>query len=120
MVVEKFRAAIEKRSFVFVAFDDELFSAAEPVAAIVEIRDYATDKEIRPAPGDMENPGEHGGGGSLAVRSCNDDRGMAADKIVLEKLRHRAVRDFFVEDDFQFRISARDHVADDDQIGDGL
>ena len=54
MVVEEFGAAIEKCGLVFVALDDELFTAAESVAAIVEIWDYATDEKIGPAPGDLE------------------------------------------------------------------
>ena len=118
MIVQKFGAAIEKRGLVLVAFDDELFPAAESVASVIEIRDYAADEKIRPAAGDMENPGEHRGGGGLAVGSGHDDRGVAADEIVLEKLRHRTVRNFLVEDDFQFRVATRDHVADDDEIGD--
>ena len=51
MIVEKFRAAVEEGGFVLVAFDDELFAAAEAVAAFAEIRGDAADQEIgrRPA-----------------------------------------------------------------------
>src|SRR5580700_4552843 len=116
MVVEKLRPAIEKCRLVLVALDNELFATAEPVAAVIEIRDYATDEKIGPAPGNTENPGEHGGGRRLAVSAGYNDRSVAADEIVFEKLRHRTVRNFLVEDDFQLRVAARDHIADNDQI----
>ena len=116
MIVEKFRAAIEEGGLVFVALDDELFPAAETVAAVAEIWGDAADQKIGLAPGDVKNPREHGGGGGFAVRSGNHDRGVARDEILLEELRHRAVGQFFVENIFDFWIAARDYVAYDAQV----
>ena len=73
MVVQKLRAAIEKCGLVLVALNDELFAAAEAVAAIVEIRRHPAYEKIRTAPGNMENSGEHSRGGGLAMCSGNDD-----------------------------------------------
>ena len=120
MVVQEFRAAVEEGGFVLVAFDDEFFPAAEAVAAFAEIRSDAADQEIRLASGDVKNPGEHGRGGGFAMRAGDDDRGVAGNEIFLEKLRHRAVGQFFVEDVLDFGIAARDHVADDAEIRRGL
>ena len=69
MVVQELRGLVEECGVVFVAFDDELFPAAEAIAAVAEIRGDAADQEIRPPAGDLENPGEHGGGGGLC-RAC--------------------------------------------------
>src|SRR5713226_4308747 len=102
MIVEKFGATIKESRLVFVAFDDELFAAAKPVAAIVEIRDHAADQKIRTPRRNVENPGEHRSGGRLAMRARDDNRSVAADEIILEKLRHRAIGNFFVEDELKF------------------
>ena len=116
MIVQEFRSAVEERGFVFVAFDDEFLAAAEAVAAIAEIRSDAADQEIRLAPRYLKNPGEHRGGGGFSVRAGDDDRGVPRNEIFLEQLRHGAVRQFFVEDVFDFRIAARDRVADHAEV----
>ena len=74
MVVQKFRPVIEECGIVFVAFDDEFFAAAEPVAAIAKIRGHAANQKIGTPPGDLKNPGEHRGGGGFAVGARDDDR----------------------------------------------
>src|ERR1700720_3882607 len=98
MVVKELWAAIEKCGLVLVTLDDEFFSAAQSVASVVEIRNHAANEKIRAPTGDMKNPGEHGGSGRLAMGPGDDDRGVAADEIVLEKLRHGTVRNFLIED----------------------
>ncbi len=84
MIVQKFRATIEERSLVLVAFDDELFPAPESVTAIVEVGDHAAYEEIGPPSGNVKDPRKHGGGGRLSVRAGDDNRSMARDKIILE------------------------------------
>ena len=120
MVVQEFRAAIEERGVVFVALDDELFPAAQAIAAVAKIGNDSANQKIGAAAGGVKNPGEHGGGGRLAVGARDDDRGVPGNEKFLEQLRHRAVGDFFVENEFDFGISARDHVADDGEIRRGL
>src|ERR1700722_10958007 len=111
MVVQEFRAAIEKGGLVFIAFADELFPAAEAVAAVAEVGSHAANQEIGAAPSHMKNPGQHGGGGGFAVGSGNDDRSVPRNKIFLEQLGHGAVRNLFIEDVFDLGIAPGDDVA---------
>src|SRR5580700_9781812 len=101
MVMEKLRATIEKGRLIFVAFDDELFPAAQPIAAIVEIRNHAANQKIRSPRGHLENPGEHRGSCGLAMGAGHHNRSATPDEIVLQKLRHRAIRNFLVENEFE-------------------
>src|SRR5262249_21457362 len=101
-------------------FDDELFPAAEAVAAVAEIGGDTTDQKIGAAARGLEDPCEHGGGGGLAMRAGNDNRSVARDEIFLEQLGHGAIRDGVGEDSLDFGIASRDGVADDGEIGGGL
>src|SRR4029077_5549302 len=120
MVVKKLGPAVEERGLVFVALDDELFPTAEAIAAVVEIRNHAAHQKVRPPPGDVKNPSKHRGGSRLTVSSADNDRFVSGNEKILKKLCHRAVRDFLIEDIFQLRIAASDHVADNYKIGRGL
>ena len=120
VVVQKLRPAIEERSLILVAFDDEFFAAAQAVAAFAEIRRHAANQKIRAPPGDMKNPREHGRGRGLAVGSGHHDRSVPRNEIFFEQLRHRAVRQFFVENIFDLRISARDDIPHHTQVRRGL
>jgi hypothetical protein len=80
VVVEELRALIEESGVVFVAFDDELFAAAKPVAAVAEIGSHAADEKIGSPPGDLKDPRKHGRRGRLTVRAGDNDRCVAGDK----------------------------------------
>ncbi len=120
VVVQKLRPVIEERGLILVAFDDEFFAAAQAVAAFAEIRRHAANQKIRAPSGDVKNPREHGRGRGLAVRSGHHDRGVPRNEILFEQLRHRAVRNFFVENIFDLRISARDGIPDHHKSGAGF
>ena len=71
-------------------------------------------------PGVMQNPGEHGRRRRFSVRAGDDQRVVARQKKFLERLRKRAVRNFAVQHGFDFRIAARQRIADDDDVRRGI
>src|ERR1700678_4612358 len=104
VVVQKFRCAVEKRRLILIALDDELLPAAEPMAALAEIRSYTADQEVRPTSRYMKNPGQHSRRGGLAMRSSHDDRGVTRKKIFFQQMRHRTVRQLFLEHLFHLQF----------------
>ncbi len=119
--MEEFWSFIEEGRIVFVAFDDE--GARGPqMKAGAEIFRYASDEEgwlkrgvvTR---GDLINPREHAGSGGLAMRACDDERFAAGKEFFVEQRGHGRKRNPFVEDVFNFGITARERIADDDEIG---
>src|SRR4029077_350236 len=73
MVVKEFWAAVEEGRLVFITLENELFSATQSVAAVGKIRNHTADEKVRPAARGVKDPGEHGGGGGLAVSSSDDN-----------------------------------------------
>ncbi len=71
MVVQKFWRFIEKSGIVLISFKHKFFSSAQSKAA-PKVFGHAADQEIGMPPGVVQDPGQHGGGGGLAVRSGND------------------------------------------------
>src|SRR3984957_2724339 len=116
MIVQEFRAAIEERGLILVAFNNEFFTAAQTVALLFEISKHATYEKIRPASCYLKNPGEHGRSCSLTVRPSYDYRRMPRNKIFLQKLRHRAIRNFFIENVFDLRIPSRHDIPNHRQV----
>src|SRR5580700_8995067 len=84
MVVEEFRRLVEEGGVIFVSFDDELVPATKAVAAVAEIGDDPANQKIGTTASDVENPGEHGRSGRLAVCAGHDDRCVAGNEIFLE------------------------------------
>src|ERR1019366_5190619 len=72
MIVEKFRAFVEKRGVVFVAFQNELAAAAQTITFSKILR-QAANQEIRAASGDVQNPRKHRSGGGFSVRAGYDE-----------------------------------------------
>jgi hypothetical protein len=66
--------------------------------------------------GRFEDPGKHGGGGGFAMRAGNHENFFAKQKFVMQNLRQRAEGDALVEHAFQFRIAARNRIADNDEV----
>src|ERR1700722_12646645 len=116
MIMKKLWSAIEKRRLVFVALDDELLPSSQSVASVSEIRRHADNQEVGPTAGDVKDPGQHGGGGGLAMGTGDYDRSVSRDEIFLEQLRHRTVGQLFIEDIFHLRISAGDDISHHAQI----
>jgi len=95
------------------------------VEAGAEVFGYAPDEEgWREArvlsASELVNPGEHAGGGGLAVGAADDEALAVGEEFVVDERGHRRHRDALVEDDFELRVAARDGVADDDEVGCGL
>ena len=119
MIMQEFRPTIEEGGLVLIAFDDKFLSTAKAIASFVEIGQHTADEKIRPPSGYVKNPGKHRSGCSFPVRSRYYDRCMPRNKIFLEKLRHRAVRNFFVENIFHLRVSARDDIPHHRKVRNG-
>src|SRR6266508_596859 len=50
------------------------------------------------------------------MRAGDDDRARAPEKVIANRFRQRAVADLAIEDFLEFRVAARNRVADDDQV----
>ena len=67
-VVHKLAALVEKGGVVFVRFDDEILTSAQP-GRQAKVERHATDQKARLQPGLFQHPGQHRGGGGFAVRA---------------------------------------------------
>ena len=114
--MEKLWSLIEKRGVVFVSFKDEVLALAQVKTGTKIFRD-ASDEERRIKSGEVENPGEHGGGCRFAMRSSYYKNFLAAKEFVVKQLRQRAKRDALVENILEFAVAARDGVANHHQFG---
>src|SRR5512141_2581640 len=65
-VVDELGAFVEKSGIVLVCFDHEVRGIGQP-GGNAEVLRHAADKKPRIPAGCLEDPGKHGGGGSLAV-----------------------------------------------------
>ena len=122
-VVEELRTLVEEGGVVLVAFDDEGARGAQ-LEAGAEVFCDAADEERRLergilARGDLVNPRQHAGGGGFAVGSGDDERLAADEKLFAQQRGHRGEGNALVEDALDFRVAARERVADDDEIGRG-
>jgi hypothetical protein len=119
-VVHELRALVEEGGVVLVAFDDEGASVAEAETGSEVLCDASDEKRRREAGlaarGDFVDPGQHAGGGGLAVGSGDDQRFVTANEFVVDQARQRGEGDVLVEHKLDFRIAARDGVADNDEV----
>src|SRR6266403_4105922 len=115
VVVQKFRGLVKECGIVFVALEDEFIAAAQAEAQ-AEVFGNTADKEIRAPPGVRQNPREHGGCRGLSVCSRYDERIVSGEEIFFKRLRKRTIGDFAVQHAFDFRITARQRIAEDDDI----
>src|SRR6516162_10810483 len=86
LIVEEFRGFIPIGAIVLVAFEDEFRTAPEAVA-FAEILGDTADEEIWVFSCYLEDPGEHGRGGSFAVRAGDNDGVFAGEELLFEDLR---------------------------------
>ena len=114
-VVDELAALVEKRGVVFVALNHEPVAVGETRALAKVVRD-ASDEEARVEAVMLEQPCEQRRGGRLAMRAGDDERAFAAQELVLEQLRQRAVVELLPERELGLGVTARDGVADDDQV----
>ncbi len=71
-VVDELAALVEKRGVVLVALEHTPFAVGEPRALAKVVRD-AADEKTGVESIVLEQPGEQGGGGGLAVRAANHE-----------------------------------------------
>ena len=76
-VVDELAALVEKRGVVLVALEHTPFAVGEPRALAKVVRD-AADEKTGVESIVLQQPGEQGGGGGLAVRAANHERAFAA------------------------------------------
>src|SRR5262245_52240369 len=117
--MEKLWSFIEESRIVLVALNDEIRTIGD-LKAFTEILRNATDEKGRLAPGDLKHPRQHGRRCSFAVSTHNDDRILAANEIFLDRFRHRRVANPSIKDIFDFDISTRKRIPDDNQVGFGF
>ena len=119
-VVQELRTLVEEGGVVFVAFDDEGARGAQ-LKAGAEVFCNAADEERRLkrrcfARGRLVDPRQHAGGGGFAVRSGDDERLAAGEKLFAQQRGHGGEGNALVEHALDFRIAARERIADDDEI----
>ncbi len=75
-VVEEFWGRVEIGGLVLVALDDQRCPGPGQPGALAEVPRDAADQEARTGAGDVVDPGQHRGGGRLAVGAGDDMGGM--------------------------------------------
>ena len=68
----------------------------------------------------LVDPRQHAGGGGFAVRARNDKRFAAFEKFFVNERGHGGEGNALVEDVLDFRIAARECIADDHEIRRGI
>ena len=123
-VVQELRAFVEEGGVVLVAFDDEGARGAQLKAGAEVFRDAADEEGWLErgilARGDLVDPRQHAGGGGFAVRAGDDERLAAGEKFLVQQRGHGGEGNALVEDALDFRVAARERIADDDEIGRGI
>ncbi len=119
-VVHELRPFIEEGGIVLIALEDEWLALAHAKAGAKIFRDAADQERWRDlrlgARSDFIDPGQHAGGGGLAVSPGDHQRIPSGKKLVLDGLGQRAKGYALIEHVFQFHISAGDGVAHDHQV----
>src|SRR5207248_673764 len=85
-----------------------------------EILHDAADEKTRIQSAALQNPCRDARGRRLAVRACEDERAAASYEFLFDDLGLRAIDEAAVQSLFDFRVAARESVADDDAVGRGL
>lgn len=123
-VVHELAALVEEGGVVLVGLDHEGRSVAEP-GRDAEIERHPADQEARRLARALEHPGQHRGGGGLAVRAGHRHHVAAQQHVLGQPLRAAGVGLAGVEDGFHQRKlrravgqpGARHHVADHEHVG---
>lgn len=78
---------------------------------------HAAHEKARVVPRVLQNPGEHRRRRRLAVRARHREHPFVGEHMLTQPLRARRIGQVPIQDFFHERIAARDHVADDEQVG---
>ena len=102
---------IERRSFLRIGLGAAAASAAGIPSWARPFQETRVQARV------LEQPREHGRGRRLAVRTGHREHPLVAQHVLGQPLRARREAKAGVEDRFQQRIAARDHVADHEHVG---
>ena len=116
VVVDELGALVEEGGVVLVGLDHEESRCREP-RRYAEVLGYAADEKSRLETAVLQQPGEHGGGGGLAVRAGHGQHPLVPQHVLVQPLRAGDIGQVAIEDRLHQRVAARDDVADDEQIG---
>ena len=114
-VVHELRAFIKIGRVVFVAFDDEVVAVGH-AKTDPKVLHYSAHQERRIQSGLIDYPGRQAGRGRLAVRAGNDQRTTPTNEFVFQNFGKRPIDEPPIQSLFNFRIAARNRVADDNAI----
>src|SRR5687767_9399891 len=84
-ILQKLCGLVEKSAVVLVAFDDEVASAADAIAAL-EVLGDAPDEEAGIGPAVGQQPSGQGCRGRLAMRTGDHDRSGAPQEVITDRL----------------------------------
>ncbi|MNS86913.1 hypothetical protein D3C72_1208310 [compost metagenome] len=123
-VVDKLAALVEEGGVVLVGLDHEGRAVAQ-AGRHAEVQRHAADQEAGRLAALFEHPGQHRGGGRLAVRAGHGQHMAALQHVLGQPLRAAGVGLAGVEDGFHQRElgaavgqpGPRDHVADHEHVG---
>src|ERR1700685_4080965 len=128
-IVHELGPFIEKGRVVLVALDDERASLAQAKAGAEVFRDASNKEGRRPcriaAASYFINPGQHAGGGRLAVGSSND-QGLVAvgfrgpDELIMDDPRQRGKGHALIEHGLYLNVATRNGISNNDEVGRGL
>src|SRR5690606_37333397 len=114
-VVHELRTLVEKGGVVLVGLDHKECGGCV-TSGDTEVLRYAADQKTGGAAGVFQDPGQHGGGGSLAVRPRDGEYPLTGQHMLCEPLRPGDVWIAAIENGFHERIAAGDDVADHPQV----
>ncbi len=114
-VMDELRALVEEGAVVLVGLDHEERRTAQ-ARRNPEVLRHPADQEARAHAGVLQNPGEHAGGGGLAVGTGHRQHPASLQHVVGQPLRAGNVGQALVQDMLHRRIAARQGVADHYQV----
>jgi hypothetical protein len=115
-VVHELAALVEECGVVLVGLDHEVGPLPKRAETPKFMR-HAADQEAGLQAGLVQDPGQHRGGGCLAVRARHCQHVSALQHMVGQPLRAAGVAGAGIEDGFEQRVAALDDVADDELVG---
>ncbi len=119
-VVHELAALVEERGVVLVGLDHERRAGIAQPCADAEVQRHAADQEAGLASlgqGLLEDPGQHRGGGGLAMGAGHRQHMAALQHLLGQPLRAARVARAGVENGFHQRHAALDDIADHEDVG---
>src|SRR3954452_19864534 len=117
-IFQELGGLVEKGAVVFVAFDDEVATMADPIAGslLTKVARDAADQHAGIGAAVRQQPARQRRRGRLPVRAGENNRTGAPEKMFADRLGQRAIADLSVQRLLELGVAARNRVADDDQV----